>query len=265
MKIGILGGGNMGEALVSGILGKRLVSAKNLKVSDPVLKRRRLLTNRYRISTTTDNRKLGAWSTVLILAVKPHEMQQVLGEIAPFLRRPLVISIAAGVRLSFLERFLGKRPFVRVMPNLAAAVGEAISVLAKGRFASRRHALLAERIFQSVGETVWMPESKLDLVTALSGSGPAYVAFFLNALTDGAVRLGLSRKMAQHLTQKTFQGSLAYLSEKKADPKRFIQKVASKGGTTEAALKVFHERRLSQSLRVALSRAAARSRKLSRG
>ena len=265
MRIGIIGGGNMGEALLSGILKNHLVPKDHISVSESVSSKRRSLTRRYAVFVTGENRRLVSQSDVVILAVKPQQMEEVLQEIAPLRENPLVISIAAGIRLSLVERHLGKLPAVRVMPNLAAAVGEAISAMAKNRHASRRHCLIAEKLFQSVGETVWVSESKLDAVTALSGSGPAYVAFFIQALREGAGRIGLSDGLSLRLIQKTFQGSVSYLSKKGVDPERFIKKVASKGGTTEAALEVFRSHRLSQTMTLALRRAAGRSRQLSKG
>lgn len=265
MRIGIIGGGNMGEALLSGILKKRLLPKNSVRVSEKDSSKRNFLRRRYGVSVTNNNRELASYSHVVILAVKPQKVEEVLREIAPLPKGSLVISIAAGVRLSLIERHLGRVPIVRVMPNLAAAVGEAISVMVKGRYAASRHGALAEKLFQSVGETVWMEESKLDAVTAVSGSGPAYVALFLKALQEGAETLGLPKKAAERLVQKTFQGSVAYLGGRKVDPALFIQKVASKGGTTEAALRVFKRRRFSQTIALALRAAARRSQQLSRG
>lgn len=263
--IGIIGGGHMGEALLAGILKKRLVSKGRLSVVEVLRARQRFLKKRYGVSVTDDSRKIAWQSQILILAVKPQQMGEVLKTVAPLPKNCLVISIAAGVRLSFLERYLGSLPMVRVMPNLAAAVGEAISALAKGRHAKRGHAVMAEKIFRSVGDTVWVAESKLDAVTALSGSGPAYVASFMKALSEGAPPIGLPKRLALRLVQKTFEGSVAYLSEKGIDPETFVKRVASKGGTTEAALKVFQKRRLSETVALALRRATERSRQLSRG
>lgn len=255
----------MGEALLSGLLNHRLVSKNQIGVGEEAASKRKSLARRYGVFVTADNRRLADRSGVVILAVKPQQMEKVLKGIFPLWKRPLVISIAAGVRLSFLRRHLGDLPMIRVMPNLAAAVGEAISAMSQGRFATRSHRFMAEAIFQSVGETVWVEESKLDAVTALSGSGPAYVASFMRALEEGARQVGLPRDLSLRLIQKTFQGSLTYLLKKGLDPNSFIQKVASKGGTTEAALRVFRSRRLSQTVALALRRAAARSRQLSKG
>jgi len=263
--LGIVGGGNMGEALLAGILRKRLFAKRQLLVSESLSTRRRYLKKQYAITVTQDNKTLIQKSDIVILAVKPQQMEGVLREVTPFKRRVFVISIAAGVRLSLIERYWGRLPMVRVMPNLAAAVGEAVSVLSKGRYAQKAQCRMAEKIFRSVGEVLWSPEAQLDHVTAVSGSGPAYVAYFLSLLQDSAEKLGLSKSMSKQLVQKTFEGSLSYLSQKKVDPKQFIQKVASKGGTTEAALKVFHRRQLSQTITLALRQASLRSKQLSRG
>lgn len=264
-SIGIIGGGNMGEALLSGILKKRLVPKSRLSVSEPLASRRKAIRRRYAVFVTDDNRKAVSRSDIFILAVKPQQMERVLSEISPLAGKAFVISIAAGIRLSRIEKQLGKVPMVRVMPNLAAAVGEAISALTQNRFCTPKHRAIAERIFQSVGETFWIEEKRFDAVTAVSGSGPAYVAYFIQALREGAGSIGISKTLSLRLVEATFQGSLSYLSKKKVDPEYFIQKVASKGGTTEVALKVFRKRRLSQTVALALRRAAERSRQLSKG
>ena len=265
ITVGILGGGNMGEALLSGVLKNHLVPKNRILIGEADASKRRTLQRRYGVFTTGNNRQVVERSHVIILAVKPQQMEEVLKGIIPLRKRPLVISIAAGVRLSFLKRHLGNLPMIRVMPNLAAAVGEAISAMSQGNGATRRHRLVAEKIFQSVGEILWTAESQLDAVTALSGSGPAYVAAFMKALEEGAGQIGLPRDLSLRLIQKTFQGSTSYLLEKGLDPESFIKKVASKGGTTEAALSVFRSRGLSQTVALALRRALERSRQLSRG
>ncbi|MFH1858448.1 MAG: pyrroline-5-carboxylate reductase [Candidatus Omnitrophota bacterium] len=262
--IGIIGGGNMGEALLSGILKNRLAPRNRISVSEALPSRRKALKKRYGIFVTGCSCELAERSRIIVLAVKPQQMTEVLEAIGALRENTLVISIAAGIRLSFLTRYLGKLPIIRVMPNLPAAVGRGISAMAKNRFTAKRHCTVAERLFQSVGETCWVSEARLDAVTAVSGSGPAYVAFWMAALARGAQSLGLPAALSRRLLQKTFEGSTAYLLEKGISPDLFIQKVASKGGTTEAALRVFRTRRVSQTVKEALRRAVSRARQLSK-
>ncbi len=265
MRIGILGGGNMGEALLAGLLKERLTTAQKILVGELDRAKQKRLRKTYGVRVTSDNHSIVRRSDIVILAVKPQKMEELFSEIGPLSGKPLVISIAAGIRISFIQKHLGKVPVIRVMPNLAAAVGEAISAMAAGRFTASRHRRMAETIFSSVGETVWVPESQLDAVTAVSGSGPAYVASFMKALAQGAEGIGLSPTLSRRLVNKTFWGSLMYLSQKGIDPEAFIGQVASKGGTTEAALSVFRSRGLSRTIALALKKASERSRKLSRG
>jgi len=263
-RIGIIGGGNMGEALLKGLLEKRVVRRRNLLVGELDATRRTYLRRRYGVHAISDNRRVVRRCDLLILAVKPQEFQKLFEEIGPPPKGKRFISIAAGIPTRWIEKRSGKAPVIRVMPNLAARVGESISALAKGRFAKRSHLEEARTIFGAVGETVVVPERRLDAVTALSGSGPAYVAYLARVLMKAGETVGLPKPLSKRLVLQTFLGSSRYLIEEEIDPDRFIQKVASKGGTTEAAFLILNRGGLPRLFQRALQAAARRSRQLSR-
>jgi len=264
--IGMIGAGHMGQALIRGLRSAG-VPATRLLVVEPKAGARRMVTRRDRVEFVrlTD---IASRCDVGILAVKPQEAAGVLRELAGALsssarRRMLVISIAAGLRLRAIERELGRAAVVRVMPNLAAKVGCAISAMAAGRWATRAHRETAEAIFQSVGEVVALPERHFDAVTALSGSGPAYFFLIFQALRDAGVRQGLPKAVAQRLAVETAKGAAALVDGLGEELEALIAQVASKRGTTERALRVFQRRRLPEALAAGVEAAAKRSKELS--
>ena len=263
-RIGIIGGGNMGEALLKGLLKKGGISRRNLWMTEVRAARQAFLRRRYGVRVLADNRLLARRCTLLILAVKPQEFPRLFEEVGRLPKGKRILSIAAGMRTRRIEGRLGKIPVIRAMPNLAARVGESITALTKGRFARRSHLEEAKKIFESIGEVVVVPEGRLDAITALSGSGPAYVAYLIKILTEAGRDAGLSRELARKLVLQTFLGSSRYLMEEKVDPELFIRSVASKGGTTEAAFSVLKKGNLPQLFRRALRAAARRSKQLSR-
>ena len=272
--IGIIGAGNMGQALLAGLV-RAGVAPNRLRIVEAQSVTRRVVRQRYRVASTTLQGAARRCS-VMLLAMKPQDLWPVAAELRRYLaanRRahPLIISIAAGIRLGELERVLGRHPIIRVTPNLAAKVGAAVSAIAPGRDATASHLRLAEAIFQCVGTAVRVPERQFDVVTALSGSGPAYFFLIVQALRDAGVRQGLSRDVAEQLVVQTALGSAKltqHLLYKKTPEihgpalDELIRQVASKGGTTEAALKVFAKRRLSKILDEGVAAAARRSRQL---
>jgi pyrroline-5-carboxylate reductase len=203
---------------------------------------------------------------VVIVAVKPQDMQPILQGLGCLLaaqrRRVSVISIAAGVKTATIERTLGRCPVVRVMPNLAAKVGHAISALTGGRFATSSDRAVARAIFQCVGEVVELPERLFDVVTAISGSGPAYFFLIFKALRDAGVKGGLPKAIAERLAVYTALGSVHLVCGLPDELESMIAQVASKKGTTEAALKVFQRRHLAEVLQAGVLAATKRSREL---
>lgn len=263
--IGIIGGGTMGEALTRG-LRARGVPGSRILIADVRATRLASLRRRYRVRTTQDNGALARASSVVVLAVKPQEMAGVLRTCVTAARRPspLYLSIAAGVTLDALQRGLGRRAaVVRAMPNTAARVGAAITAIASGRHVSAAQRRQAAAICAALGEVIDVPERWLNAVTAVSGSGPAYFFTLVRAMRGAGRRVGLPADVAQRLAVATALGSARLLSETGEDPAVLIQQVASKRGTTEAALQVLAKRGFDRIMAEAVRAATRRARELS--
>ena len=237
-KIGFLGAGAMAEALAKGLLDGGLVKPAGIMMSDVSQERLALVAERMGVGASRDNRQVAAWADVLIFAVKPHLVQQVAAEAGQHLRPgSLVISIAAGITLADLERWLPQgAPVVRVMPNNPCQVQAGASALAAGSAAQAGHLELARQVFGAVGLALEVPERLLDAVTALSGSGPAYVYLFIEALSDAGVLVGLPRETAAALAVQTVLGSALMAKNSGRHPAQLKEMVTSPGGTTIAAL-----------------------------
>lgn len=257
----MIGCGNMGAALVRGIVAAKVAPASRILCADAEPARARAL----KVRVVRSNGELARASRVILLAVKPQQMAAVLAEIRPHLaHRPLLISIAAGTRSGWIERRTGGLcPVVRVMPNTPALVGQGISAVAAGRKATPAHLKTAERLLGAVGEVVRVPERWMDAVTAVSGSGPAYLFYLMEQMIAAGVELGLSRPVARRLALATAAGAAA-LAARGEEPAALRAKVTSKGGATEAAFRVFEKARLGKTLRAGIHAAAKRSKELSR-
>ena len=262
LTIGFIGAGTMGHALITGLIAQG-VRPRTLLAADP----NRAVRARLRalgVRTTQENCLVACEADVIVLAVKPQEMASVLDGIASCLsRRQLIVSIAAGVTLRYLHARLRKSPIIRVMPNLPATVRKGFAAYASGRSATPRHRAVAHAIFSAVGEAVELPERSLDAVTAVSGSGPAYVFFLTRIWEEAAVALGLPAGVAKRAVRQTLAGSVELLAGDRLSPQEWIARVASKKGTTEAALHVLTQRRIGRHFAEALRTAAKRSRALS--
>jgi pyrroline-5-carboxylate reductase len=285
-KLGFIGGGNMAEALMRGLLEKKVFAPADLVASDVDRSRRQHLKRRLKVDTTEHNLEVLRNSRALLLAVKPQNIGEVLDELAAAMRpggdsangakgkaqRPiklkdrLFISIAAGIPIARLSGILGASArVIRVMPNAAAMVGQGMAALVRARGASKADEAFALRIFRAVGDAVALTdESLLDAVTALSGSGPAYVYLFVKAMADAAVTEGLPPELATRMALKTIRGAEENMRQSPLAAAELIRIVASPGGTTEAALRKFAEAGFSDIVADALHAAAARSRELGR-
>jgi pyrroline-5-carboxylate reductase len=265
-KIGIIGCGNMGEALLnqlSGVLDK----STRIMVSELDAKRRDYIQTKYRIIVEIDNNRVVKFSDVIIIAVKPQDFDSVLKQevCCGISASKIIISIAAGITTAYIENAVGRDiPVVRVMPNMPAVVGEAISAVSGGAAAGVREMELVREIFSLLGEVVLVEERFQDAVTAVSGSGPAYFFYLIEALIEAAESVGLDRNAAKRLVIKTALGSSRLLDALKEEPGILCKKVTSKGGTTEAALKVFESGMLKTIVKDAVREAARRSAELSR-
>lgn len=263
-KIGIIGGGKMGSVLISGIISRKLIPAGHVIASDVVGERLDDLKKAYGIDVTDDNNKLVKSSDVVILAVKPQSMSEVLEGIkGSFNRNKLVISIAAGISTKFIEGYLknGVR-VIRVMPNTPALIGEGAAALAPGANATDKDLDFARQIFEAVGIAVFVKEELMDAVTGLSGSGPAYCFLIIEALADAGVNLGLSRDIALKLSAQTIMGAAKLCLTGNKHPAELKDMVTSPGGTTIAGLKALEEGKLRATLMTAVEAAALRSKEL---
>ncbi|MEL6939546.1 MAG: pyrroline-5-carboxylate reductase [Cyanobacteria bacterium J06598_1] len=264
VRLGIIGGGVMGEALLSRLLAQGLYAAQEVLLSEPTPARRQDLSERYSIQTTGNNQDVIEASEVVLLAVKPQIFDLIAKDFraARCDRPPLVISILAGVTLSQLESLMDSCPVVRTMPNTPATVGAGISAIAMGTHATESHAQIAETMFSAVGQVVTVSESMLDAVTGLSGSGPGYVAIVIEALADGGVAAGLPRAISKQLAVQTVLGTAELVKQTGLHPGELKDRVTSPGGTTIAGVARLEELGLRSALIEAVKTASARSKAL---
>lgn len=261
----ILGGGNMGRALVGGLL-RRGTRPEHVTVADSSQVARETLSADFGIQATSENAAAAETAAVIVVAVKPQVVGGVLSALQPTLQRtrPLVISIAAGIRVSALESWCGGGvPVVRAMPNRPALVGAGATGLFAPASVAGAQREAAQRVMQAVGEVIWVAaEDDLDVVTALSGSGPAYFFLLAELLTQGAIDLGLEPAAARRLAIATLHGAGQLAHAGDGDLARMRAEVTSKGGTTEAAVKSFEAADLRGIVARALEAATRRGREL---
>lgn len=255
----------MAEAMIKGLLSAAFIKAKNLMVSDVVAERLEYLHREYKIRVTADNRELAKASDILVLAVKPQVMKDVLSGIGDLVDEgKLVISIAAGIHIQAIEDHLNlegrkKVGVVRTMPNTPALVQEGVTALAVSAHVSKADLKVAHRIFEAIGKTVDVEESHLDAVTGLSGSGPAYIFMIIEALSDAGVKMGLSREVSNILTIQTVLGSARLALDSGKHPGELKDMVTSPGGTTISGLHTLEAGGLRTTLMNAVEEATKRS------
>ena len=276
-KTGFIGAGNMGEAFVGAIIKSNLLSPSMIYVSDINQERLAIFRSNYGISATNDNIKLFSKCDIIILAVKPQLINKVLTEITKqkdymIADKKLIISIAAGIPLRKIEDLLytpldeksrTKLPIIRVMPNTPALVLSGMSGMSANRYASVEDVNVARTILKAMGKVIEFNEDDLDAVTALSGSGPAYVFYLIESMIEGGINAGLNPNDAYTLTIATLKGSLALIEELNESPETLRKKVTSPGGTTEAAFKILENNRVKQNIIDAIAAATLRSKELS--
>jgi pyrroline-5-carboxylate reductase len=267
LTIGFLGAGKMAAALARGVISAGLVKAGQIRASDPSEPARAAFARDSGAKTTDSNLEIVHFAQVLLLAVKPANVPELLQEIRPALApRHLLLSIAAGVPIAKLENALGDATrVIRAMPNTPALVGASATAYALGNSATAADAALAQRIFSSVGIAIQLKEALLDAVTGLSGSGPAYVYLIIEALSDGGVAAGLPRDVASRLAAQTVFGSAKMVLETGLHPGALKDMVASPGGTTIEGLHELEKGKVRGVLMSAVRAAAEKSRKLGQG
>jgi pyrroline-5-carboxylate reductase len=266
-KVAFLGGGRMGEALVSGLIRSGGRSAGEIMVTSRREDRSRELGETYGIDSTLSNADAVAWADVLVLTVKPQDMEVLLSQIREHVTpEQLVVSFAAGIRTSFVEKHLPDGVHVvRVMSNVAVLVDEAMSVVAAGSNAENRHLEVAEELLGYVGKVIRLKEVHLDAITATSGSGPAYFFLLAEAMIEACILLGLSRDVATELIIQTMLGSAKMLRDTGKHPVVLREMVTSPGGTTIAAIRHLEEAGVRAAFLNAIDAACRRSAELAQG
>jgi len=267
-KVGFVGGGNMAEALVKGLIASSFIKAENIFVSDPISERLEYLRKNFKIKTTGDNSELVQKSDILILAIKPQLTQNILEDFSNLVdENKLVISVVAGLSANFIENILEegnkkKISVVRTMPNTPALVQEGVTAICNNDRVSKVDMEIAHYIFEAIGQTVDVEEAHIDAVTGLSGSGPAYIFMIIEALSDAGVKVGLSREVSTALTIQTVLGSAKLARDSEKHPGELKSMVTSPGGTTISGLHKLEEGGLRAALMNAVESATNRSKEL---
>lgn len=268
-KIVFIGPGVMAEGMISGLIRKQVAKPEALMASGPRIKRVEKLQAMYGIGTETDNQRAARDANVVVLSVKPQQLDKVLqglqGAIKPF---ALVLSIVAGATIDKISQGLDHPQVVRSMPNTPAQIGEGITVWTAAKSVSKEQQEMARQILSALGEEIYVDEEYfLDMATALSGTGPAYVFLFMEAMVDAGVHLGFPRRIAERLVAQTVRGSVEYYN-KRDDPvhlARLRNQVTSPGGTSAAALYYLEKAGLRTAISRAIWAAFERSQELGKG
>ncbi len=237
MRIGFIGGGIMGEAMIKSLLAKGVAKPIDIVVSDVSQSRRNVLKERYGVKASADNREAVDDAQVVVLAVKPQELGKVLGELKGLSAQQLVLSIVAGANLDKLGQELGHSSLVRAMPNMPAQIGEGMTVWTATAEVNQKQKEMAQSILAALGDEIHVSSEKyIDMATALSGSGPAYVFLVIEALVDAGVHIGFPRDMAEKLVVQTVLGSARAVEVTGKHPAELRNMVTSPGGTTTEGL-----------------------------
>jgi pyrroline-5-carboxylate reductase len=266
-KIAIIGVGKMGGTLVNSIIKNKLVKKENLYGSTTQEEHAKEINKKYGIKTYINNKEMISGKEIIILAVKPQMMKKVLSEIKEVAtEEQLIISIAAATSTQFIEECLGKNiPVIRAMPNTPALINEGMTVLCPGKHVNKNHIQMAIDIFGAVGVVeVVQREGLMDVVTALSGSGPAYTYIIIESLTEGGVRMGLPRELAQKLSAQTLLGAAKMVLKTGMPPALLKDAVTTPAGVTVDGLMELEEGGIRVTLIKAISRATEKSKEISR-
>jgi pyrroline-5-carboxylate reductase len=266
-RIAFLGGGKMGEALISGLIRSGGRTADEIMVTNRREERALELAGKYGVTATLDNAEAVRWADVLVLMAKPQDTEVLLSQIRSHVTSDdTVITFAAGIRTSFVEKRLPDGvPVVRVMSNVPVMVDEAMSVIASGETATEDHMVIAEELLGYVGKVIRLKEVHLDAVTATSGSGPAYFFLLAEAMIEACILLGLSRDVATDLIIQTMLGSAKMLRDTGKHPVELREMVTSPGGTTIAAIRHLEEAGVRAAFLNAIDAARQRSLELAQG
>ncbi|WGV59222.1 pyrroline-5-carboxylate reductase [Brevibacillus brevis] len=264
-RIGFLGAGSIVEAMLSGIGKKGLLPSERISVTNRNnMERLEQLANDYGVTVTQDKFDVVRSSDILILAIKPKDAAEALLDLRGVVRSDqLIISVIAGVSTSLIGEWLGAEcPIIRTMPNTSSAVGLSATGLCANPFVQKEHGELATKLFEAIGTVYEVAEEELDIITGLSGSGPAYIYYLVEAMMGAGAKAGLDREMARQLTLQTVIGAAHMLLDTREEPSILRQKVTSPGGTTQAGLEVLEAYQFQEAVTAAILRAAERSREM---
>ncbi|MBL4954048.1 pyrroline-5-carboxylate reductase [Neobacillus sp. OS1-32] len=264
-KMTIVGGGSMAEAIISGILENGFVKQKNVWVTNQSNQERlQYLEKRYGINGTYDLQTLFDGTDIVILAMKPKDAAQAIAKIRGHLsEQMLIVSVLAGVSLQTIERIAGKQlAVVRAMPNTSAAVGKSATAIAVNERVSKSQLETTRKLFETVGLATFVEEEQLDAVTGLSGSGPAYIYYLIEAMENSAVEIGLEKQIAKQLIVQTLIGAAEMVRSSAKPPEELRREVTSPGGTTEAGVRILEENGVRQAFISCIKAAATQSKKM---
>ena len=260
-RIGFIGAGKMGSALIRCI--QKANIAKAISAYDPNSSNLAQLKGQSKVSIASGNEEVVKKSGIVFLAIKPFLMAQILNEIKPHARKnQLFVSIAAGVKLDAMQKILTSQKVIRVMPNLCCIAGEMAAGYSLGRGVTKADSILIKRILDSAGQSFEVKESQLDAITGLSGSGPAFVAYLIGAFAKAGTQAGIPKDISLQLSRQTFLGTAKLLQDSKISEEELIGMVATKGGTTEAGLKVLGSSEVADALKRTVRQATLRSKEL---
>ncbi|MDH4140300.1 MAG: pyrroline-5-carboxylate reductase [Coriobacteriia bacterium] len=261
--LAVVGGGRMGEAIAKGLLSAEAILPEHIVIAEPVAERRKTLEAAHGVGCVATGAEAVRDADVVVIAVKPQVIDDVVAGLAADVGDALVVSIAAGISCARLESLLPSgTPVVRVMPNTPAMVGAGMAVVSGGTEATAEHVGLVRELFALLGKAVVLNERYQDAATAISGSGPAYVALFVDALARAGVAQGLSREIAQQLAIQTVRGTADLLEHTGVHPEELVDGVASPGGTTIAAVEELESGGFRASVAKAVAAAVARAKEL---
>jgi len=265
MKLLFIGAGNLAESLISGFIRFGNICNKNIYIKEIVPEREKYILKKYRVNKTAGLADAAGKVNIIVLCVKPKDIESVLLNINKFVNsRQLIISVAAGITTGYIESYLKKTPVIRIMTNIAVSVQQGMSVICKGKYATGYHLKQTEKLFNAVGKASVFPEKLFNSVTAVSGSGPAYIFYISELMVKAANRLGIPSQPAEMLVNQVIAGAAKMLIESPDSAEILRRKVTSPGGTTEQAILNFNKNKLIQIHYAGVSKAQKRAKELTK-
>lgn len=264
-KIAMIGAGSMAEALLSGMVRKNIIGKDRIWVTNRSNREKlESIKNTYGVNISYDRKEIVEHADIVILAMKPKDAAEAMEEIRHYLtHRTMIVSLLAGITIDTIERLAGKSiPVVRVMPNTSAAIGQSATAIAFNNQVDEKQKAIVKMMFDTVGLTVFVNEDQLDAVTGLSGSGPAYIYYLIEAMEKSAVEIGLDRSLAKKLIVQTLIGAAGMVAQTNKEPAMLRKDVTSPGGTTEAGLKVLQAKGVQEAFIHCIKEATNQSKRL---